>query len=52
MVDLSSRNTNPLGVFDGEAIPLSDVADTRIEDSCRGAPPTTEHLVPFWFKVV
>jgi hypothetical protein len=33
MVDLSSHNTNPPGVFDGEAVPLSDVADTRIEES-------------------
>jgi len=24
-VDLSSRNTNPPGVFDGEAVPISDV---------------------------
>jgi hypothetical protein len=29
--DLSSHNTNPPGVFDGEAIPLSDVAGTGIE---------------------
>ena len=33
LVDLSSHNTNPHGVFDGEAVPLSDVADTRIEES-------------------
>jgi len=33
VVDLSSHNANPPGVFDGEAIPLSDVADTRIEES-------------------
>ncbi len=32
-MDLSSHNANPPGVFDGEAIPLSDVADTRIEES-------------------
>jgi hypothetical protein len=32
-VDLSSHNTNPPGVFDGEAVPFSDVADTRIEES-------------------
>jgi Homing endonuclease associated repeat len=32
-VDLSSHNTNPPGVFDGEAIPLSDVADRGIEAS-------------------
>ena len=33
VVDLSSHNANPPGVFDGEAVPLSDVADTRIEES-------------------
>src|SRR5713226_1345052 len=33
LVDLSSHNTNPPGVFDGEAVHLSDVADTRIEES-------------------
>ena len=32
-VDLSSHNANPPGVFNGEAVPLSDVADTRIEES-------------------
>ena len=32
-MDLSSHNTNPPGVFDGEAVLLSDVADTRIEES-------------------
>ena len=32
LVDLSSRNANPSGVFDGEAVPLSDVADTEIEE--------------------
>jgi hypothetical protein len=32
LVDLSSHNTNPLGVFDGEAVPLSDAADTRIAE--------------------
>ncbi len=32
-MDLSSHNTNPPGVFDGEAIPLSDVADTGNEAS-------------------
>ena len=32
-VDLSSHNANPPGVFDGEAVSLSDVADTRIEES-------------------
>jgi HNH endonuclease len=33
MVDLSSHNTNPPGVFDGQAISLSDVADTGVEAS-------------------
>ena len=33
LVDLSSHNTNPPGVFDGEAVPLSGVADTRIAES-------------------
>ena len=32
-VDPSSHNANPPGVFDGEAVLLSDVADTRIEES-------------------
>src|ERR1700686_2607171 len=32
MVDLSSHNANPPGVFDGEAVPLSDVADTWIAE--------------------
>ena len=32
-MDLSSHNANPTGVFDGEPVPLSDVADTRIEES-------------------
>ncbi len=32
-VDLSSHNANPPGVFDGEAVVLSDLADTRIEES-------------------
>jgi Homing endonuclease associated repeat len=30
-VDLSSHDTNPPGLFDGEAVPFSDVTDTRIE---------------------
>ena len=30
---LSSHNANAPGVFDGEAVPLADVADTRIEES-------------------
>ena len=33
VVDLSSHNANPPGVFDGEQVPLSDVADTRIAES-------------------
>jgi len=33
LVDLSSHNANPSSVFDGEAVPLSDMADTRIEES-------------------
>jgi hypothetical protein len=33
VVDLSSHNTNPPGEFDGEVVPLSDVADTRIDES-------------------
>ena len=32
-MDLSSHNTNPPGVFDGEAVPLSDVADARLEEA-------------------
>src|SRR5712691_8739276 len=32
-VDLSSHNANPPGVFDGEPVPLSNVADTRIAES-------------------
>jgi hypothetical protein len=47
VVDLSSHSTNPPVVFDGEAVPLSDVGDTRIEDSVAALPTTTEHLVPF-----
>jgi hypothetical protein len=43
-VDLSSHKTNPPGVFDGEAVPLSDVADTRIAESVaeNGSLPTAE----------
>jgi len=33
VVDLSSHNTNPPGVFDGEAVPISDVADARLEEA-------------------
>jgi len=33
LVDLSSHNANPPGVFDGEPVSLSDVADTRIAES-------------------
>ena len=32
-MDLSSHNANPPGVFDGEAVPLSDVSNTRIAES-------------------
>jgi hypothetical protein len=32
-VDLSSHNTNPPGVFDGEAVPISDVAYDRLEEA-------------------
>jgi ABC-type branched-subunit amino acid transport system ATPase component len=32
-VDLSSHNTNPPGVFDGEAVALSDVAEIRLEEA-------------------
>src|SRR5712691_13506123 len=32
-VDLSSHNANPPGVFAGEPVPLSNVADTRIAES-------------------
>ena len=33
LVDPSSHNTNPPGVFDGEDVPLSDVAETRLEEA-------------------
>jgi len=51
VVDLSSHNTNPPGVFDGEAVPISDVADARLEEAVaalrefvdqRGLLPTAE----------
>jgi hypothetical protein len=32
VVDLSSHNAKPPGVFDGEAFPLSDEADSRIAE--------------------
>ena len=32
-MDLSSHNANPPGVFDGEAIPVSGVADARLEEA-------------------
>jgi hypothetical protein len=50
VVDLSSHNTNPPGVFDGEAVPLSDVADTRIAESVaeHGSLPTAE--TPHWTR--
>jgi hypothetical protein len=50
-VDLSSHNTNPPGVFDGEVIPVSDEADARLDDAVaalreyvdqRGRLPTAE----------
>ena len=50
-MDLSSHNANPPGVFDGEAVPISDVADTRLEEAVaalrefvdqRGRLPTAE----------
>ena len=31
-MDLSSNNTNPPGVFDGEFFPLFEVADTKVEE--------------------
>ncbi len=33
LVDLSSHNANPPGVFDGEAVPMPDMADTRIAEA-------------------
>ena len=33
VVDLSSHNANPPGVFDGEAVPMPDLADTRIAEA-------------------
>jgi HNH endonuclease len=51
LVDLSSHNANPPGVFHGEAIPLTDVADARLEEAVaaireyvdqRGRLPTAE----------
>ena len=33
MIGLSSHNANPPGVFDGKAVPLFDVAETRIGES-------------------
>ncbi len=33
LVDLSSHNANPPGVFDGEAVALSDVAEIRLEEA-------------------
>ena len=32
-MDLSSHNANPPGVFDGEAVPMPDMADTRIAEA-------------------
>jgi hypothetical protein len=31
LVDLSSHNANPPGVFNGEAVPISEVADARLD---------------------
>ncbi len=51
VVDLSSHNTNPPGVFDGEAVLISDLADARLEEAVaalwdfvnqRGRLPTAE----------
>jgi hypothetical protein len=33
LVDLSSHNANPPGVFDGDAVPISDVADARLVEA-------------------
>ena len=33
MIGLSSHNANPPGVFDGEAVPPFDMAETRIAES-------------------
>jgi hypothetical protein len=33
LVDLSSHNTNPPGVFDGEAVPISGAADARLDEA-------------------
>ncbi len=30
-VDLSSHNANPPGVFDGEPVPITDLADAKVE---------------------
>ncbi len=52
MVDLSSHNTNPHGVFDGEPVPLPDLADGKIEEGIeavrrfvmeQGCLPTQDH---------
>jgi hypothetical protein len=51
LVDPSSHNTNPPGVFDGEAVPIPDAADARLEEAVatlrefvdqRGRRPTAE----------
>src|SRR5712691_12159139 len=51
VVDLSSHNANPPSVFDGEAVPLPDVADSRVDEAVvalrefvhdHGRPPTAE----------
>jgi hypothetical protein len=33
LVDLSFHNTNPPGVFDRDAVPILDGADSRLEDA-------------------
>jgi hypothetical protein len=51
LVDLSSHNANPPGVFNGEAVPISEVADARLDKAVaalrefvdqRGRVPTAE----------
>jgi hypothetical protein len=52
MVDLSSHNANPPGLFDGETVPLPDLADGKIEEGIeavrrfvmeQGCLPTQDH---------
>ena len=51
VVDLSSHNANPPGVFNGKAVPISNVADARLDETVaalrefvdqRGRLPTAE----------